>query len=373
MSDIVTKPLPDCSSRSQGNTARVWYNADGAALRCSPLAYAMLKGMEDGLDDEALKTLASSIGGRQIDVSQIPAIKTALFQRAAQTTLRQSARRQGMTWHARILDGVGTTALTSPLQKLLGAQTVRRSLACGFLIYLTGFATIAARGLDAYTMTPTALEAVGGYLILLMILTLHEGGHAAALQRLGQRTNGMGLGIFIVFPTFYTDVTRAWSLPPKQRVLVDLAGLHFQFIATAPLFLAFALVPNGALLAGISLLLTSFLFAANPFLRNDGYWALSDWLDRPNLKSDCYGALGAILRARPVEWRLALYALADSLVMLTIVLLAAKHLWASLWLAAATPPTIASYALAAGSCALTGIVATRLWLRLSLLFRKGRT
>ncbi|MBI3969448.1 MAG: hypothetical protein HY329_27705, partial [Chloroflexi bacterium] len=58
----------------------------------------------------------------------------------------------------------------------------------------------------------------------------HEFGHAAALRYGGGKVRGMGAGIYLVYPAFYTDVTDAYRLGRWGRVRTDLGGIYFNFI-----------------------------------------------------------------------------------------------------------------------------------------------
>jgi hypothetical protein len=40
----------------------------------------------------------------------------------------------------------------------------------------------------------------------------------------------MGVGIYLVWPAFYTDVTDAYRLPRRSRLRVDLGGLYFNAV-----------------------------------------------------------------------------------------------------------------------------------------------
>ena len=58
----------------------------------------------------------------------------------------------------------------------------------------------------------------------------HEFGHAAATRYGGGTPGGMGMGIYMVWPAFYTDVTDAYRLPRRDRLRVDLGGLYFNAV-----------------------------------------------------------------------------------------------------------------------------------------------
>ena len=58
----------------------------------------------------------------------------------------------------------------------------------------------------------------------------HEIGHAAACRYGGGRPGGMGAGIYMVWPAFYTDVTDAYRLPRRARLRTDLGGIYFNAV-----------------------------------------------------------------------------------------------------------------------------------------------
>ncbi len=114
-------------------------------------------------------------------------------------------------------------------------------------------------------------------------LFLHELGHASACIRCGIKHGPIGAGIYLVFPTFYTDVSETWSLPRRSRTVVDAAGMYVSLtLATVAVVLYFAtkepLFGLIALIYDVTVLLN-----LNPFVRMDGYWLLSDALGIPNL------------------------------------------------------------------------------------------
>ena len=72
-------------------------------------------------------------------------------------------------------------------------------------------------------------------LLLVLGLTLlsaafHELGHAAACRYGGARPGAMGVGLYLVWPAFYTDVTDSYRLGRGGRLRVDLGGLYFNAI-----------------------------------------------------------------------------------------------------------------------------------------------
>jgi putative peptide zinc metalloprotease protein len=93
------------------------------------------------------------------------------------------------------------------------------------------------------------------------------------------------MGLYLLFPVFYANVSSAWRLERKARVVVDLGGMYFQLLLTIPAWFLFHLTREPLWLLLFLELDAMILFSLNPFLRFDGYWLCSDLLGVPNLRS----------------------------------------------------------------------------------------
>lgn len=113
----------------------------------------------------------------------------------------------------------------------------------------------------------------------------HEFGHAAALRYGGGRVRGMGVGLYLIYPAVYTDVTENYRLSRWSRVRTDLGGFHFNLVFSLAVLAAALLTHHQFLLT--FLLLTDFeiLQQSLPFVRFDGYWALADITGIPDFFS----------------------------------------------------------------------------------------
>ncbi|CAE6780610.1 hypothetical protein R69927_02449 [Paraburkholderia domus] len=126
---------------------------------------------------------------------------------------------------------------------------------------------------------------------------LHEFAHAFTAQRYGCRVPTMGVAFLVMLPVLYTDTTEAWKVPSRaQRLRIGAAGMLSEIALAAFATLAWSLLPDGPLKAGAFLLATTtwigtLAINASPFMRFDGYFLLSDWLDTPNLHDRAF-ALG---------------------------------------------------------------------------------
>jgi putative peptide zinc metalloprotease protein len=131
---------------------------------------------------------------------------------------------------------------------------------------------------------------------------IHELGHAVACRRFGGEVRDCGVAFFFLAPAPYVDVTSCWRFPSKwQRISVALAGMYLEFIAAvfAALLWSFSsdLTTRQLCVHIISLAtITTILFNANPLMRYDGYYALSDLLNWPNLAGDGKACVAKVAR-----------------------------------------------------------------------------
>lgn len=159
-----------------------------------------------------------------------------------------------------------------------------------------------------YLATPGGI--VFAVLSVLLLKSLHELAHGLVATLYGCRVRTVGVAFMFFAPLLYTDTSEAWRLRDrKKRLFISAAGILSDLTVACWALLLWNFVPDSALRnvlfvwAGTSWVLT-LLVNANPFMRFDGYYILSDYLDQPNLQTVSF-ALG--------RWRLrrALLGLGD--------------------------------------------------------------
>jgi hypothetical protein len=129
---------------------------------------------------------------------------------------------------------------------------------------------------------------------IVLLVLLHELGHCAALQYFGKNSKGIGLGFYFFAPTMFADVNPSWTLPAKKRIVVDLGGFYFQFIATTAYLVLYQISGEISLFNIASLSFFLFLFNMNPLINTDMYWFLADILNRTNLNSEAINELSIV-------------------------------------------------------------------------------
>ncbi|WP_044254226.1 site-2 protease family protein [Rhodopirellula sp. SWK7] len=143
-------------------------------------------------------------------------------------------------------------------------------------------------------------------LILAFVIGLtkvaHEFGHAAVSERFGARCQTIGPMLLVFTPALYCDTSQSWMLASRwKRAAVALAGIATEvLIASVAVWVWLSTAAGGVhtvashviAVCGISTL----FFNANPLLRYDGYYLLSDLTDVPNLGTRANRRLTGLLR-----------------------------------------------------------------------------
>ena len=125
--------------------------------------------------------------------------------------------------------------------------------------------------------------------IWILLKILHELFHALSCNRYGGQVPEMGILCILFIPLTYVNASSSWTFPSRwQRIHVALAGMYIElFVAwIAIIYWATHIGTPGSLLAHNTILVagvSSLLFNANPLMRFDGYYVLSDIAQIPNL------------------------------------------------------------------------------------------
>jgi putative peptide zinc metalloprotease protein len=152
----------------------------------------------------------------------------------------------------------------------------------------------------AAVSTPGAVVAVFG--LYLLSGAMHELGHASALRYGGGRARAIGIGIYLIYPIYYTDTTDGYRLGRWGRVRTDLGGFYFHLVFALAVLGAYVGSGQEWLLLVVLLIDLDITRQLFPFVRLDGYWALTDLLGVPDILSHMKSTLGRALeqRGRPV-------------------------------------------------------------------------
>ncbi|WP_200886618.1 hypothetical protein [Phaeacidiphilus oryzae] len=146
---------------------------------------------------------------------------------------------------------------------------------------------------------PVLLLAV--FALTVASLVFHEFGHASACRYGGASPGCIGCGIFLVWPSLYTDVTDVYRIGRSGRLRTDLGGVYFNLVFMLGLAGLFFLTGQQFLLGAVYLGHFEVLEQLMPAVRLDGYYILGDLAGVPDLYGKIRPILLSALPGRPTH------------------------------------------------------------------------
>jgi putative peptide zinc metalloprotease protein len=144
------------------------------------------------------------------------------------------------------------------------------------------------------------------FTVFVVLKLIHELAHGVACVRMarregaasGGRVHEMGILLMVLMPVPYVDASSAWMLRSRwRRTVVNAAGMYAEIILAAIAAIIWASSAEGSTLrtacwyAVVTGGVTTLVFNANPLLRYDGYYILSDALGVANLQQRATDAM----------------------------------------------------------------------------------
>ena len=280
--------------------------ADGQVIQMSPLLYRVTSRIDGTRDLAAIAELVSADLGRSLTADQVRLLITAkllplgiVAAKSAPAALPRAnpllaLRARGTLLPERAANAAGT--LFRPLFRWPVIVAVAGSVAAvdGWLFAAHGL----GRGLQQILRDPVDLLIVLGLSVL--SAGFHECGHATGCRYGGARPGVVGVGIYLVWPSFFTNVTDSYRLSRAGRLRTDLGGLYFNLIFMLALAGIYAATSAEVLLIVIAVTHLEMLEQLLPFVRFDGYFILSDLVGVPDLFARIAPILrSAVTRGRP--------------------------------------------------------------------------
>ncbi len=130
--------------------------------------------------------------------------------------------------------------------------------------------------------------------VFVITKAIHETGHGVICKRFGGQVPEFGVMLLVLIPAPFVDASACWAFPSKwQRMAVGAGGMIFELFVAAVAALVWLQVGGASGGGGLAAQLaynamftasiSTVLFNANPLMRFDGYYILSDLLEIPNL------------------------------------------------------------------------------------------
>jgi putative peptide zinc metalloprotease protein len=145
-------------------------------------------------------------------------------------------------------------------------------------------------------------------LTLCVTKVLHEFGHGLSCKHFGGECHEIGIMFLVLTPCLYCNVSDSWMLPNRwHRAAIGAAGMYVELVlASIACFIWWFTVPGPLNYVCLNVMFVSsvstVMFNANPLLRYDGYYILSDVLEIPNLRQKA----STILNRKLGKWCLGL-------------------------------------------------------------------
>jgi len=238
--------------------------------------------------DEIVRTLQRLA---QAELVQLQGADIAgLFRRSAERARRRRPLVNPLAFSMPLLDPTALLARIEPYALRVFHPAAGVASALLVLVAALG-AALNWEALRAHAATHLA----SGYYLALVwasypaVKLLHELAHALAVRRWGGEIHEFGVTFLFFTPAPYMDASAAGAFRSRwRRAAVSLAGIGVELVIGAAALLAWLALERGVLsdLAFVLLVVclgSSVLFNANPLLRFDGYHALCDLIDAPNL------------------------------------------------------------------------------------------
>jgi putative peptide zinc metalloprotease protein len=279
---------------------------DGQVIQMSPLLYQVTCRIDGSRDPDAIAELVSGDLGRTLNADQVRHLITTKLlplgivaaEGAPADPPRANPllalRARGTLFPERAANVAG--ALLRPLFRTPVVVAVVASVVAVdyWLFAVHGL----GGGLRQVLHDPVDLLIVVG--LTVVSAAFHECGHATGCRYGGARPGVIGVGIYLVWPSFFTNVTDSYRLSRAGRLRTDLGGLYFNLVFILALAGLYSATSDQVLLLVIVVTHLEMLEQLSPFVRFDGYFILSDLAGVPDLFARIAPILGSALsRGRP--------------------------------------------------------------------------
>ncbi|HEY7015237.1 MAG TPA: hypothetical protein VH480_20905 [Streptosporangiaceae bacterium] len=262
---------------------------DGQVIQMSPLLYQVTCQIDGSRDPDAIAVLVSAELGRTMTGDQVRYLITTkllplgiVADQDAPARLPKASPLLALRARGTLLPERAASAAGTLLRPLFRPPVIVAVVAC---VAAVDYWLFAARGLGSglqqILRDPVGLLAV--FALTLVSAAFHECGHAAGCRYGGARPGVIGVGIYLVWPSFFTNVTDSYRLSRAGRLRTDLGGLYFNLIFILALAGIYSVTSAGILLVVIAVTHLEMLEQLLPFVRFDGYFVLSDLTGVPDL------------------------------------------------------------------------------------------
>ena len=284
--------------------------SDGQMVQMAPMLYALAEVVDgEAREDELARRFSERIE-RQVEPDMVHAL------------LDEQLRPLGV-----VAEADGSSPTIEKLDPLLALKFRTRVLPDGFVRGLTTIfkplfwppivvlVVLAFVGLDAWLFgihgisqslrkviyDPSLMFMLFGGVVL--ATAFHEVGHATGTRYGGAKPGVMGVGIYIVWPAFYTDITDAYRLGKAGRLRADMGGMYFNCCFALLVAGLYAMTGFEALLLLVVIQTFAIVQQSLPLLRLDGFYIISDLTGVPDMLTRIKPVLRRLIPGREPDPR----------------------------------------------------------------------
>jgi putative peptide zinc metalloprotease protein len=285
---------------------------DGQMVQLTRLLYLVAEACDGRRDAQAVADAVSACDGRRVSAANVLHLAEEQLRPLGvltqpDGTTPELPKRLGLLSlrHRRPVLPARAVNVLAVLFEWLHVAPIKAALLGAVMVFdawLFFFHGIAG-GIRDVLYEPAWLLAV---LVSVVVATLfHEVGHASACRYSGARPGVLGVGVYLIWPAFYCDVTDAYRLHRRGRMRTDLGGVYFNLLFALGCGVAYFLTGHEALLFGAFVQHMIVFQQLLPLLRFDGYYVLSDLTGVPDILSRVKPIFRSLVRGRRREPKVA--------------------------------------------------------------------
>ncbi|MGW5046170.1 hypothetical protein [Streptomyces griseoluteus] len=290
---------------------------DGQVVQLSRLLYLVASSVDGVRDDDTIAHRVSARFGREVSGENVRylvenkldplGVTVPEGQESDEVDAPRSDLLLALKGHRVIFDERRTAGIARSLAWLHRPAVVAAVLLAAVVmdVWLFGF----------FGAIEPVLEVLDQPVLILLVFVLtvaslvfHEFGHASACRYGGARPGCIGCGLFLIWPSMYTDVTDVYRIGKAGRIRTDFGGVYFNVVFMLAMAGAYFATGEQFFLAAVYLGHFEILEQLMPAVRLDGYYILGDLAGVPDL----YGKIRPILlslvpgeRGRPARQEVA--------------------------------------------------------------------
>ncbi len=284
--------------------------SDGQMVQMPPMLYALAEVIDGKADEQELAKRFSERIERQVEPDMVSELLDSQLRPLGVVAERDGSSPQiesidpllALKFRTRVIpDGVvrGITTIFRPL--FLPPVVVVVVLAFVALdVWLFGVHGV-SQSLRKVIYDPSLVFLLFGGVVL--ATAFHEIGHATGTRYGGARPGVMGVGVYIVWPAFYTDITDAYRLGKAGRLRADMGGMYFNMIFALAIVAVYAVTGFEALLLLVVIQTFAIVQQSLPLLRLDGFYIISDLTGVPDMLTRIKPVLRRLIPGREPDPR----------------------------------------------------------------------